>query len=480
MTPYLSRATLDRVSPGVLKPDYDPQTCRIGVVHFGPGAFHRAHQAYFLDRLLSRDPRWGICGVSLHSPTVRDALVPQDCLYTLAELDENPSFRVIGALRELLVATESPERVLTKLCDPQTHVVTLTVTEKGYCLDAAGDLDMQHPDIAHDANSPQSPASVVGFLVEALARRRAARMRPPTIISCDNLTENGTRLARAVSQLAATRDPDLARWIETEVCFPCTMVDSITPATTEKLKERVNAMLGVIDRWPVQRESFVQWVMEDRFGSPVPDWQAAGIVVTNDVAAYEKAKLRLVNGAHSTLAYTGLLLGHETIEQAMRDPLLSAFVRALMLEDIVPSLTAPRGLDLGGYVRSILKRFQNSAIRHQLSQIAWDGSQKLPVRIFGTIRDALAAGRPIDRLCVPVAAWMHFVRRQSARNIAIVDPLAEALSEIGRACTGRARDDVPKFLTLDRVFTGDLISTEGFLTTLSSVYDALPEMRLRV
>jgi fructuronate reductase len=470
---YLSQAHLGQLGADVQRPAYGRATLRPGIVHFGPGAFHRAHQAWFVDRLLAADDRWSICGVSLRSPDVRDALAPQDGLYTLATLDEKISYQVIGALREILVAPEDPENVLNRLSAPTTRVVTITVTEKGYCLDPKGSLDTTHTDIQRDLRAPQLPTSLIGYLVEGLRRRRAAGSEPLTLISCDNLTDNGTRLSRAVCQLAELRDPSLAHWIEDHASFPRTMVDSITPATTDALRERVMGALGMEDRWPVQRESFVQWVLEDRLAVGGPDWASAGVIVTDDVAAYDQAKLRLLNGAHSSLAYLGLLAGYETVADAMKDERLCSLVTTMMKEDVRPTLRTPRGLNLDAYIDAILRRFRNPAIRHALAQIAWDGSQKLPFRLLGTIRDNLEAGRPIERLCIPVAGWMHFVRRQAARGERVTDPLSERLFEIGGACQNRARYDVPAFLGLHTVFPANLVREATFRNGLAEAYDEL-------
>jgi fructuronate reductase len=470
---FLSTVNLDRLGADIRRPAYGLATLRPGIVHFGPGAFHRVHQAWFVDKLLADDPRWSICGVSLRSPEVRDALAPQDGLYTLATLDEQISYQVIGSLREILVAPQDPETVLDKLSAPTTRVVTITVTEKGYCLDAAGDLDTTHADIQRDLRLPHTPTSLIGYLVEGLRRRRAAGSEPLTVISCDNLTDNGKRLARAIGQLAELREPGLARWIEDRTRFPRTMVDSITPATTDELRKRVNGVLGMEDRWPVQRESFVQWVLEDCLAVGGPDWAGAGVVLTDDVAAYDHAKLRLLNGAHSSLAYLGLLAGHETVADAMGDERLCSLVTTMMREDVRPTLRAPRGLDLGAYIDAILKRFRNPAIRHALAQIAWDGSQKLPFRLLGTIRDNLEAGRPIERLCIPVAGWIHFVRRQAARGERVTDPLAERLFSLGRACQNRSSLDVSAFLGLHTVFPTSLAQNPPFTNALARAYDEL-------
>ena len=473
MTEFLSPAALQCLAAQVRLPAYDRNRIGIGIVHFGPGAFHRVHQAWYVEKLLSSAPRWGICAVSLRNSGVRDALAPQQGLYTLVSLDEEISYQVIGALKEVLVAPEDPERVLGRLTSPATGAVTVTVTEKGYCLAADGTLDDAHPDIVRDKRNPHAPSSLVGYLVEALDRRRLAGCDPLTIISCDNLVDNGTRLGSAVIQLAGSRDPRLADWIREKVPFPRTMVDSIAPETSEALRRRVAAAIGVEDRWPVQRESFVQWVMEARAVPAGPDWESAGVIMTDNVAAYDRAKLRLLNGAHSTLAYLGLLAGYETVDTAMNDADLSKFVTTLMTQDIRPTLVAPRGMDLEQYIAAILKRFRNPALRHALAQIAWDGSQKLPFRLLGTISDTLAARRSIDRLCLPVAAWMHFVRRKAVLGERVVDPLAGQLLDIGHACQNRAYTDVPAFLTLDSVFSRSLASDERFRSALSRAYDEL-------
>jgi fructuronate reductase len=469
----LSAAELRRLPSDVRVPEYDRSALRTGIVHFGPGAFHRVHQANYIDEVLRTDPGWGICAVSLHSAGVRDALQPQDGLYTTAILDTQCAYRVIGALREILVAPEAPASVIARMVAPETRIVSATVTEKGYCLGAGGALDLEHPEIRHDLEAPHAPATLVGFLVEALRLRREAGQRPFAVLSCDNMVDNGARLRRAVSQFAQHFDAALADWINAEVAFPRTMVDSITPATNDALLERVTQVLGVIDRWPVQRENFVQWVIEQDERCDVGALQSVGVTLTDDVTAYDRAKLRLLNGAHSSLAYLGSLAGIETVAQAMASPELATFVRRLMLEDILPSLAPPSGLVLREYVETILSRFRNPEIRHPLAQIAWDGSQKLPFRLFGTIADSIAAGRPIDRLCMPVAAWMHFVRTRAQQALRVIDPLADQLFEIGVACRNGAASDVPRFLALSTVFPHELRDARRFVIALNRAYDRL-------
>jgi fructuronate reductase len=469
----LSLTSLGHAGPDVRLFDYDRRAVTTGIVHFGPGAFHRAHQAYYVDRLLKDDPRWGICDVALRGTSITEALAAQDGLYTIAEMSTTPSYRVIGSVREAMSAKSFPQAVMARLAAPTTRVVTMTVTENGYCLTRGGDLDTDRPEVAHDVSNPRTPESLIGWLVEALRQRQRAATPPFTMISCDNVAGNGERLKRAVTQFARAIDRDLARWIEGEARFPSTMVDSITPATDEALKARVAVHVGAFDMVPVQREPFVQWVMEDVRDAQGPDWSRAGVTLTRDVAGYENAKLRILNGAHSTLAYVGLLRKRQTTRDAMADAALAAFVRALVVEDIAPTLTPPTGLDLPAYIEDVLARIANPAITHHLGQIAWDGSQKLPYRLFATIEAALVRGRPIDRLAVPIAAWMRFVRMRAREGVELIDPLAAQLAEIGLACRGESANDTMLFMGLHGVFPRTLAANGKFTLAVSEAYDAL-------
>ena len=455
-------------------PAYKRAEARIGVVHFGPGAFHRAHQAFYFDRMLARDQGFAVSAVSLRSDDVRAALEPQDGLYSLTEREAEPSIRIIGAIRELLTAPRSPDAVLARLADPATRIVSATVTEKGYCLTPAGDLDLDLAAVRHDLARSLPPQTLVGWLVEGLRLRRAAGHAPPTVISCDNLSGNGERFRRSAIQFAdASGQGDLARWIEASVAFPDTMVDSITPATDDALRSEVAERLGLEDAWPIQRERFVQWVVADELGDDAEAFAAAGVTVAGDVAAFERAKLRLLNGAHSTLAYVGLGLGFESVFEAMSDPALSGFVERTMRQDMAATLAPTAGLDPNVYIGQILARFRNPAIVHKLSQIAWDGSQKLPIRLLATIADALAAGRSVDRLVVGVAAWMQFVRRQALAGATIVDPLGAELVEIGRRCDGDAAHDVAAFLAIRAIFGLQIAEQPRFRSALETAYRRL-------
>ena len=483
MTGRLSDATLAGLPAGVTRPAYDRGRARIGVVHFGPGAFHRAHQAFYFDEMLARDPTLAVSAVSLRSDAVHAALGPQNGLFSLTERDAEPAIRVIGAIGETLTAPAAPEAVFARLADPAVRFVSATVTEKGYCLTPSGDLDLDHPDVRADLANEGAPSTLAGWLAEGLRRRHAAGGPGLTALSCDNLSGNGARWRRATLQFAeASGDAELARWIAGEVGFPDSMVDSITPATDEALRAEAARRLGVTDAWPIQRERFCQWVVGGDLGADSKTFAEAGVTLTGDVAAFERAKLRLLNGAHSTLAYVGLRMGYATVAEAMGDPALAAFVETLMRRDIAASLTPGAGLDIPAYIAQILARFRNPAIVHQLSQIAWDGSQKLPFRLLETIAEALAAGRRIDRLVVGVAAWMLFVRERIRTGVAIVDPLADRLAGIALACDGDPARDVDRFLALESVFPSNLSAQPRLREALRHAYgalDAQPDRAIR-
>ncbi|QUD88937.1 mannitol dehydrogenase family protein [Phenylobacterium montanum] len=479
MRARLSENTLSSLPAGVERPAYDRKATSIGIVHIGPGAFHRAHQAAYFDALLHRDPRWGICAVSPNNPGVRDALTPQDGLYTLVTLDKEVGFRVIGAIGEILVAPETPAQVFARLAASETALVTLTVTEKGYRLAADGSLDFRHPDIERDRATPAVPASAVGWLVEGLRRRRAQGCAPLSVLSCDNLPGNGHKLGAAVLALArAQGDAALADWIAEAVAFPSSMVDSITPATDDALCNLVAGKLGLDDAWPVQREHFTQWVVEDRLKPGAPDLAACGVQLTKDVGPFEQAKLRLLNAAHSSLAYIGALMGFETVAEAMAEPGLARFIERLLREDVAPSLKPSADLDLSAYITAILDRFRNPAIRHRLSQIAVDGSQKLPVRLFATIERALADGRPIGRLCIPIAAWIAFVVQETRAGGALVDPLADTLAVLARA-PGDADAVVGGFLASGSAFPSRIAASPIFRAATASALAGLSAGELR-
>jgi fructuronate reductase len=470
--PRLSARTLAEAKPGVVLPRYDRSRTSIGIVHFGPGAFHRGHQACYFDSLLPRDPRWAICGAELMPSGLMEKAGVQDDLYIVAELDAEVHYRVVGSHTEYRKAHGQADMIFARLMDPRVKLVTATVTEKGYYLDGSGELDLDNPAVKADLDHPTKPGTLIGWVTEGLARRKAAGMAPFVPVSCDNVMENGNKFHKAVLAFAESRgDKDLTAWIVDNVRFPNTMVDSITPAATPELIERVARDTGLRCEAPVQREAFQQWVVEDILGEGMPDLASVGVQLTNDVAAYELAKLRLLNGSHSTLAYAGLMRGRESVGEAMADTKLRHAVEMMMREDMVPTLKKTPGLNFNAYISELLDRFCNPALIHKLIQIASDGSQKLPYRILAPLQDAMTGGRSIRRFTISLGAWMRFVERQAKAGIAIQDPIGSKLSAIGRSCAGEAAVDVPKFLALREVFPADLADNVRFKTAVLAAYE---------
>ncbi len=427
----LSRTTLETLPPTIVRPGHGRDTA-IGIVHFGPGAFHRAHQASYIDTVLDHDPRWGIAAVSMRSRGTVAALAEQDGLYTLGIRDTRSEYRIIDAHRAFLAPDDAAE-VQALLADPGVGLVTTTVTEKGYCLGADGTLDMDHADIRHDLSPAGPPRSVVGWIVAGLRARRQMGTHPFVPMPCDNLASNGPKLHAALVAFARATDPTLADWIAGEVRVPSTMVDSITPASDAAFLADVTAALGVKDHAAVQREAFTQWVIEDigrssGSGLGLPDLAAAGATVTADVGGYERAKLRILNGTHSTLAYAGLLRGHASVAEAMRDAELAGFIEDMMMRDIIAVLPPVAGLDLHAYAQDVLARFRNPAIVHRLDQIAQDGSQKLPYRLGDTLLANRQAGRMPQAVVAALGCWVAFLIERVRTGAPIIDPAAATLT----------------------------------------------------
>ena len=473
MTDRLSADTLDRLPGAVRRPGYDRAELRPRLVHVGVGAFHRAHQAVYTDDAeAAAGGGFGCVGVSLRSTTAEDQLAPQDGLYTVATRDgAEESLRVVGNLLAVHTAPSDPGAVMAALTEPDVCAVTLTITEKGYGLDpATGALLTGTGDVAADLADPRAPRSAIGTLAEALRRRREAGCAPVTLVSCDNLPSNGERLASALHQYAERLDAGLARWIEAEVACPETMVDRIVPATTDADLDRAEAALGVRDEGHVAAEPFMQWVIEDRFAGPRPAWERAGAMIVPEVAPYETAKLRLLNGPHSAIAYLGYLAGHQYVHEVMEDETLARFVTALMDGEIAPTVAEPDGMPLDAYASDLRDRFHNPALNHRTWQIAMDGSQKLPQRLLNTIRDRRAAGAPYDRLALAVAAWIAYARGRTpgGEAIDVRDPLAERMAEIGARTDGDADGLLEGFLGLGEVFGDDLRQDAAFAGTVGT------------
>lgn len=466
MTSRLSAAALDDLPAEVERPGYDRAQVSPGVVHLGIGAFHRAHQAVVFDDLIrSGDPRWGIRAASLRSPAVRDRMAPQDGLYGLVVRDgARARSRIIGAIRDVAVAPEAPAALVETLAAPDTHLVTLTVTEKGYKLDpVSGRLLEGDADLDADLASLAEPRTAPGFLTAALARRRARGLPALTAISCDNIPNNGQRLREAVLAVAEAHDGRLADWIASHAAFPQTMVDRIVPATTEDDIAALAAQTGVIDRAMVKTEPFLQWVIEDRFSGQRPDFESVpGVQVTRAVAPWEQAKLRLLNGAHSTIAYLGGLAGIAFVHEFVARPAGARLVEDLW-DEAETTLSPPPGLDIDAYRRALMARFANPALQHLTRQIAMDGSQKLPQRLLEAIVVRLERGQPIEMLALGVAAWMRWQagRDDAGRTFAVDDPLAETTRRLVAGSTDPA-EQVRALLSLKAVFPPGLAADPRF------------------
>ncbi len=474
----LNFAALAGLGSAIGTPRYDARRIAIGIVHLGIGAFHRAHQAEYLDDVLALEGgSWGVCGVSMRSADVRERLSPQDGLYTSVE--KSPAGtrrRVIGSVREILFLGEERPQVHARLADARTRIVSLTITEKGYCHDpATGRLNFADPDIAHDLAHPGEPRTALGLISSALDARRTSHGEPFSVLCCDNLPHNGAMVRGLVLAFAGARDPTLANWIAEHASFPSTMVDRIVPATTKADISDNDAVLGVHDAAPVVHEPFKQWVIEDQFVAGRPAWERVGAELVADVAPFEAMKLRLLNGCHSTLAYLGFLAGYEYIYQVAARPEYVTLIRRLMAEEITPTLRVPANVDVAAYRSALVERFKNPALPHRTQQIAMDGSQKLPQRLLGTVRDNLAAGRSIDLAALAVAGWMRYVSGsdEAGRAIEVSDPLAGEFARIATAHSGDPAGLARGLLGLRTVFGEDLPADARFVAKVTAWLTAL-------
>ncbi len=461
MTPLsherLNQSMLGRLPAAIGRPAYDRSKVMPGVAHIGVGAFHRTHQAAWFDEILSLDdPRWGIQGISLRSPTAEQALQPQDGLYTLIERSvDGETIRVRGAILGVITAAGREREAVAALA--AAELVSLTITEKGYAPETA-----------------EAPTTAAGFLAGALAQRRAAGLAPFTVLSCDNVDDNGVRIRALVLEAAARTDPALARWIEQYGAFPSSMVDRIAPATPLEEKALLESQLGYRDEAIVTAEHFRQWVIEDRFAGPRPAFEDVGVQVVTDVVPWQAAKLRLLNGAHSALAYLGALAGFTYVHEAIGWPPLRAYVRRLWSEAASTVAPTPPGLDLDAYQEALLKRFDNPHLRHRLTQIAMDGSQKLPPRLLATIRDRLTAGQPIDALPLAVAGWIRWLLGvdEAGARFTVEDPRAAALAQALKGANTAA--EMVGAVTADRtIFSANLATNPLFAQAITRQLESL-------
>ncbi|MFY9967797.1 MAG: mannitol dehydrogenase family protein [Roseiarcus sp.] len=438
----LAQASLLELARSVRRPCYDRAELRVGMAHIGVGAFHRCHQAEFTDDMLeARFGPWGVVGINLYPPVLAELLAPQDHLYsrTLRQ-GERAETRIVGSILHTVdvldaATTDEATRVLAS---PSLHVVTMTVTEKGYGLvPASGALDMDNPQLRADLRGPSPPRTLLGLLALAMERRRTANAPPLTMVSCDNVPSNGTLLRSALIAFAAARSAPLARWIEESVAFPCSMVDRIVPAATREDIDRIAVDIGVIDEAAVVGEPFRQWVIEDRFAGDRPLWELAGAQLARDAKPYETIKMRVLNAAQSTLSHLGAIVGHEFSFEAAHDPVLLGLTRRMLQTETVSTLPTVEGMGVEAYIKSSLERIANSAIRHRCHQIGTDGSQKIVQRIVNPLRERLVAGQSAPLLTLAVAGWMAYVLSGAQRfghRWDPSDPWAETVIAMGEEC----------------------------------------------
>ncbi|KWN85150.1 mannitol dehydrogenase family protein [Burkholderia ubonensis] len=417
--------------PGTRRPSYDRQAVRTGIVHLGLGAFHRAHQAVHTETVLEQgDLRWGIVGVELRRRHTVDLLAAQDHLYTVTERDGSGArARIVGAVHGALFAPASLPALLALIADPGVSIVSLTVTEKGYCRRPGGGLDADDPAIRADLATPDAPRTALGVIAAGLRRRPAGA--PLTVLCCDNMTSNGDTLRALLIDYAERIDGALARRIRDDVAFPNSMVDRIVPAATPESLDWAQAHLGARDAAAIVCEPFSQWVIEDRFAGPRPRWEDAGARIVADVQPYETMKLRLLNGSHSAIAYAGQLRGRATVSDAMADPAIAAFVDGVMTHDLLATVDVPPGFDAHDYCATLAQRFGNPMLAHRTEQIAMDGTQKVPLRWLPALADSAAAGVERPYLERALALWLHYLttaRDESGRPLTISDPGAATLA----------------------------------------------------
>lgn len=462
MATELTSATMTTLA--VEHPTYDRSAVTASVVHFGVGGFHRAHQALYLDDVLTAgDLGWGICGVGVMpgDARARDAALAQDNLYTLVTTapDGEQTARVVGSIVRYLYAPDDPEAVLETLAAPETRIVSLTVTEGGYGVnDATGEFDPQDEltlaDLASPgtADAPAAPRSVLGLIAEGLRRRRARGTAPFTVVSCDNIQGNGTVARLALTSFIRAHDSELADWVGQNVEFPSSMVDRITPVTTDETRAALRESYGIEDRWPVRAEQYIQWVLEDDFPLGRPDLGAVGVQLVDDVEPYELMKLRLLNASHQAMSYLGLLAGRTWVHDVCREPAFVSFLSRYMRTEAVPTLRPVPGVDLDAYCDELLARFGSEAVKDTLARQVVDGSERIPKFLLPVLRDQLQAGGPIEACALVLAAWSRYLESHLDGD---VEQVADRRREELLAAVAREGEEPGAFLDLRDVF-GDL------------------------
>jgi mannitol 2-dehydrogenase len=476
MTTKLNEKNLQHLGHGVRVPSYDRRKVGQSIAHIGVGGFHRAHQAVYADDLfhLSGESQWGLCGVGLlkHDARIRDVLLSQDCLYTVVERGaRGETARVIGSIVNFLYGPGNTDEVIEKLASSDRRIVSLTITEGGYYVhQGTGEFDAQHPDIQHDLAHPHEPTCSFGYLLEALDRRRLRGMPPFTVMSCDNLQSNGDVIEKMLLAFAELRDPKLHNWLVANCAFPNSMVDRITPATTDEHRALVVEKFGIEDGWPVMCEPFKQWVIEDHFPLGRPAWEQVGAQMTSDVLPYEKMKLRLLNASHQAMCYIGMLLGYEFAHEAMGDAQISKLVETMMEVEVTPLVPIVPGVDLTQYKKTLIERFANPTIRDQLSRIGTEGSARIPKFVLPSVVEELERGGPIQMLSFTVAAWFRYLtgKDDQGKELPINDPMSKKLTERARA----GGKDPQSLLSMREVFSESLATSPRFVDQVREILES--------
>ncbi|WP_427136681.1 mannitol dehydrogenase family protein [Pseudarthrobacter sp. S9] len=475
----LNDETLHSFEAPLQVPGYDRSALSAGIVHFGVGGFHRAHQAMYLDRLMNEGlaQDWAICGVGVlpSDARMKQVMKDQDCLYTLVikNPDGSRQGRVIGSIVDYLFAPDDPDAVIERMASEQIRIVSLTVTEGGYNFHhVTGEFDAENPDVVHDLAHPREPVTTFGLITEALARRRERGLQPFTIMSCDNIQGNGDVARKMFTSFAALRDPELGQWVASRVAFPNCMVDRITPVTTDEDRESIAEQFGVVDAWPVVCEPFEQWVLEDHFVLGRPPYESAGVQLVEDVEPYELMKLRLLNASHQGQCYFGYLAGYRYAHEVCQDERYTRFLLAYMDKEATPTLSPVPGIDLDSYKHQLIERFANEYVRDTLARLCAESSDRIPKWLLPVVRENLLSGGEIARSAAIVASWARYAegRDEAGEPITIVDRLSEPL----RAAAARHPEDKLAFIA-DRELFGDLIDEPRFVEAYVSALDSLHE-----
>ncbi|WP_062260655.1 mannitol dehydrogenase family protein [Endozoicomonas arenosclerae] len=473
------------IAPWINGFTYDRRQIKTGIVHLGLGAFHRAHQAlYTCETMSAGDERdWGICAANIRSNVqLVETLNQQDNLYSVTEWDAGGqhSVSVCGALTQSLFSRKDPQPLLEQMVQPETRIVSLSITEKGYYLDPAnGKLLKDEPDILHDVQYPEHPVTAMGFIIESLKRRREANIPPFTVLSCDNIPENGQRSRLAVTQLAQQVDAELAEWIDQHVAFPSSMVDRIVPAVTEKDLSTMADQNGFLDSAAVATESFRQWIIEDHFPLGRPDWDLIdGAEFVEDVRPYEQMKLRMLNGSHSFLAYLGYLAGYQTIGETIQQPDFRLAAKRLLCQEAMVTLDMPEEVDLESYAEQLLERFSNPCLKHKTQQVASDGSQKIPQRWLNSVQWHLDHNASYDCLALGIAGWIRYISGKdiSGEPIEVSDPLSEHFQQLYQQNADSPEKYLSSILELETVFGQNLSKHSELQNKVSRAYQTLNEI----